>query len=261
MDINQLFQKITDFKEVEALALGGSRATGNNDKTSDYDVYVYITSDLPEDMRRSILSDFCSVMEIGNHYWELEDNCTLDDGTDIDIIYRNLDDFDHALDNVINKNSINYGYTTSMWHNLLTSKILYDEHGRFKDLKDKYDVKYPAKLKEKIIQKNRNLLSGVLPSYDLQIKKAINRNDMVSINHRLTEFLACYFDIIFALNEKTHPGEKRLVEICKEQCSLLPLDFEQNLVRLFKTMYTDEVLAVIRDMVFQLDEVINLDIN
>ena len=57
------------------------------------------------------------------------------------------------------------------------------------------------------------LLSGMLPSFDAQIEKAENRKDFVSVNHRVTEFLASYFDIIFALNEMTHPGEKRMQSI------------------------------------------------
>ena len=47
-----------------------------------------------------------------------------------------------------------------------------------------------------------NLLSGMLPSFDTQIKKAEKRRDLVSVNHRVTEFLASYFDILFALNER-----------------------------------------------------------
>lgn len=51
-------------------------------------------------------------------------------------------------------------------------------------------------------------MNGKLPSYDRQIKKAQERGDIVSVNHRITAFLESYFDVIFALNRQTHPGEK-----------------------------------------------------
>ena len=40
-DVNKLFEELGSLSQVEAVALGGSRATGRNDEKSDYDVYVY----------------------------------------------------------------------------------------------------------------------------------------------------------------------------------------------------------------------------
>ena len=90
VDVNSLFEEIGKLPQVEAIALGGSRATGRNDEKSDYDIYVYITSSIPECERRSILGKYCKYMEIGNSFWELEDDVTLKDGIDMDIIYRNI---------------------------------------------------------------------------------------------------------------------------------------------------------------------------
>jgi hypothetical protein len=93
------------------------------------------------------------------------------------------------------------------------------------------------------------LLSGMLPSFDTQIEKAENRNDFVSVNHRVAEFLASYFDIIFALNEMTHPGEKRMQSICAKECKILPNNFDENLNKLFNGMFCDKISPVIKDMV------------
>ena len=217
-DVNKLFEELGSLSQVEAVALGGSRATGRNDEKSDYDVYVYITSSIAENERRDILEKYCRYMEIGNSFWELDDDVTLNDGIDMDIIYRNMQDLDDMVSSVVIDCVPWNGYNTCMWHNLITAKIVIDKNGKLSALQEKYRIPYPKKLKENIISNNLKLLSGMLPSFDMQIKKAENRGDLVSVNHRVAEFLASYFDIIFALNEMTHPGEKRMQSICSKEC-------------------------------------------
>ena len=73
--------------QVEALALGGSRAGEQYDEKSDYDLYVYCTEVQQETVRRQILAESCSYMELGNRFWELEDDCVLRNGIPIDILY------------------------------------------------------------------------------------------------------------------------------------------------------------------------------
>lgn len=252
VNVHNLFQEIAALPQVEAIALGGSRATGRNDQKSDYDVYVYITDSIPPNDRRLILEKYCMYMEIGNSFWELEDDVTLKDKTDMDIIYRNISDFDNMVESVVTKCNPRNGYTTCMWHNLITSKVIVDKTARLTALQEKYHIPYPQKLKENIISYNLKLLSGMLPSFDTQIKKAENRRDLVSVNHRVTEFLASYFDIIFALNEMPHPGEKRMQSICSAECNILPDNFDANLNRLFDGMFRDNISSVISDMVHEL---------
>ena len=231
--INQLFEALARLDEVEAIALGGSRAGENYDEKSDYDVYLYVTGAIPEQTRREILETYCSYMELGNHFWEYEDNCTLSSGVDIDILYRNMDDFTADVASVVEQCRPRNGYTTCMWHNLKTCKILYDRDGRLAAAKRRFDVPYPQALKAAIVVRNMRLLSDSLPAYDAQIAKAAGRGDLVSVNHRTAAFLEAYFDVLFALNEQTHPGEKRLVQLCLERCTLLPADFEENIRALF----------------------------
>ena len=256
VNVDALFEELSRLPQVEAIALGGSRATGRNDEKSDYDVYVYLTAPLEEAYRRVILSKYCSYMEIGNTFWEMEDDVTLLDGIDMDIIYRNLEDFARGIASVVDDCTAWNGYTTCMWHNLITSRILFDRTGRLQKLQVRYQIPYPQKLKENIISRNLNLLSGMLPSFDTQILKAENRGDLVSVNHRVTEFLASYFDILFALNEMTHPGEKRMQHICAKECNILPEHFDSNLNRLFGDMFRKPIYPVIRDMVEEIRRII-----
>ena len=234
--VNQLFGELANLEQVEAIALGGSRAGEFYDEKSDYDVYVYITSPISEETRRGILEKYCGYMEIGNQYWELEDNCVLKNNIDIDILYRDLDAFCEGVADVAEKYRAHNGYTTCMWHNLLTCKIIYDKSGRLKKAKERFDIPYPDQLRDNIIKRNTNLLYAAMPAYSLQIKKACARNDRVSIVHRTAAFLESYFDVLFALNRQTHPGEKRLIELCRKTCALLPNNFEENLDRLFHDM-------------------------
>lgn len=249
VDVLQLFEEMGNIPQVEAIALGGSRATGRCDEKSDYDVYVYVTGSIEEKERRAILDKYCSYMEIGNSFWELEDDVTLKDGIDMDIIYRDMKEFEAGISSVVENCIAWNGYTTCMWYNLITSKTVLDKNGHFSALQEKYRIPYPQKLKENIISNNMKLLSGMLPSFDTQIKKAEMRGDLVSVNHRVTEFLASYFDILFALNEMPHPGEKRMQQICEKECNILPAHFEENLERLFEGMFKGNIASVIKDMV------------
>ncbi|MCI9083301.1 MAG: DUF4037 domain-containing protein [Lachnospiraceae bacterium] len=235
-----IFRKLAELDRVEAIALGGSRAGREYDEKSDYDVYVYVRGPVEEAKRREILSLSCSYMEIGNHFWEYEDNGVLNSGVDIDILYRDLEEFCRGIERVVVQCRPANAYTTCMWHNLLNCKIIYDREGKLQAAKRKYDVPYPQKLKEAIIERQLKLMDSAMPAYKIQIEKAVMRKDVVSINHRVTEFLASYFDLLFAVNEKTHPGEKRLMELCKKYCSVLPDHFEENIRILLSHLYADD---------------------
>lgn len=237
--IEKLFNELAALPQIEAVALGGSRAGEVYDEKSDYDVYLYCTDTVDEEVRRGILEKYCSYMEIGNSFWELEDNCVLNNGIDIDILYRDLDSFAEGVASVVEGHQAYNGYTTCMWHNLNTCKIIYDKDGRLQDVKNRFFVPYPKQLKENIIDKNMKLLSVAMPAYKLQIAKAVERKDMVSIGHRTAAFMESYFDIIWAMNELTHPGEKRLVSLCQKQCKILPADFEENINQLYADLFTD----------------------
>ena len=236
--VNQLFRELSSLPQIEAIALGGSRAGVHFDESSDYDVYLYCTESVDENVRRTLLAKYCSYMEIGNRFWETEDNCTLKNGIDIDILYRDLDDFCSGLSYVVEQCQPYNAYTTCMWHNLKTCKILFDRNGRLTAAKERFDVPYPEKLRSAILERGWDLLRKKLPAYELQINKAVKRGDLISVNHRTAAFLETYFDILFALNRQTHPGEKRMVQFCLERCEILPKNFEKNLNTLFADLFS-----------------------
>lgn len=256
--IEQLFDELKGLENVEAIALGGSRAGEHYDEKSDYDIYVYVNSPVDDDVRKAILQKYCSYMEIGNHYWEYEDNCQLSNGVDIDIIYRSLESFCREIADVVESFHAHNGYTTCMWYNLLTCRIVFDRNGELENAKKRFDVPYPPQLRENIIRQNLNLVSDAAPAYCLQIKKALARGDKVSVLHRTTAFLESYFDIIFAVNRLTHPGEKRLLSLCRERCEILPENFEENINELFDHLFEnpDTVMSIIDRIISELKAIL-----
>lgn len=50
--VNEIFEKLSALPQVEAIALGGSRANGVFDEKSDYDVYVYVTDNIDNGVRK-----------------------------------------------------------------------------------------------------------------------------------------------------------------------------------------------------------------
>lgn len=258
-DAENLVKELSSCVEVEAIALGGSRAGGNFDEKSDYDLYVYCSGETPEATRRALLQKYCSHMEIGNRYWECEDDVTLNCGTDMDIVYRSYEGFAAEIADVADAFHARNGYTTCLWYNLVNCKILFDRTGRLTDLQKTYTREYPKRLKDNIISRNFALLRGTLPAYEMQIAKAAKRGDFVSVNHRVAEFLASYFDIIFALNGRLHPGEKRLLELSEKMCPILPLDFRANIDRLLLNMYSapQALNSAVSRVIDNLQDVIN----
>ena len=253
-----LFRDFSDLAQVEAIALGGSRAGEVFDEKSDYDIYLYCTGEVTEAEKRPILGKYCSYLELSNHFWELEDNCRLKNGIDMDILYRNLDDFVLDVASVVEQKNARNGYTTCMWHNLRTCKIVYDANGRLMEAKRRFSVPYPQELKRNIIDRNCKLLYAYMPAYSDQIRKAVKRNDLVSINHRTAAFMESYFDVIFALNEQTHPGEKRLIRLAKERCAILPNHFEENIQKLYSNLFInpEEAVAVLEEMIVELKQIL-----
>jgi hypothetical protein len=93
--------------------------------------------------------------------------------------------------------------------------------------------------------------------YLKQIRAAIVRHDPVSLNHRVAAWLASYFDILFAINGRFHPGEKRLL-IYAAELPILPeqvLTDVSELCALAGELHED-VTGLVERMLARLDKTI-----
>jgi predicted nucleotidyltransferase len=239
MNINtQLRDMISAFSKlegVEGILLAGSHAMKTNDKDSDYDIYIYTIKEISIENRKTITDVFCSYIELNNTFWEKEDDGFLKrDNVPIEIIYRNLNFIDDLLNRTLIKCEADVGYTTCFWSNFINSIILYDKNGNLNKLQKKYKVSYPHELKENIVKKNYPLLRLKVPAYYYQIEKALKRDDYISVNHRVAALFASYFDIIFAINEAPHPGEKKILKIIKDNKFKAPNNMELSINNILK---------------------------
>jgi hypothetical protein len=133
--------------------------------------------------------------------------------------------------------------------------MLFDRTGWFAKLQEKCNQPYPEPLKKAIIVRNYPVLRGIIPSYYGQIQKAVKRRDSLSINHRLAAFFASYFDILFAINEIPHPGEKGMLKYLEAHCSKVPPDMGKQVEAILSLAARDDVglLEMLRGLLDNLD--------
>ena len=193
---------------------------------------MYVSDDIPLDLRASI-ADGSPRAEIGNATWEPGDEwIDVEIGTAVDVMYRRLGWIEEQIDRVLVQHQASVGYSTCFWYNVLNSRALFDRSEWFAGLQRRATMSYPPELRRAIIRKNYPLLRRNQSSYLHQIELAVMRNDLFSVNHRVAALLASYFDVLFAVNEFPHPGEKRIVQYASAKCSKLPAEMERQVTEL-----------------------------
>ena len=253
MDIlSEIVDEFKSEESIKAIVLGGSCATQYNDSDSDYDLYIYSDKPVNVTKRRQIAEKFAQKFEVDNNFFENGDEWLLKNSPKgIDIMYRSPDWIEGQIKRIWEDYGASVGYSTCFIYNVKNSKILYDPAGWYKNLQAKVSGEYPEPLRKNIIAKNLPLLYGKMAAtFADQIILAVKRGDINSVNHRISAFLASYFDVIFAINKQLHPGEKRLIRFAKENCNILPENFEKNIENLItsteKEKYLNEIIKELK---------------
>jgi predicted nucleotidyltransferase len=222
---------------VKAVVLSGSRGSGRSDEGSDIDLYVYAEPEPPRELRADLAQRFGVRASIGNDFWEPGDEWVASrTGNVVDIMYRSPAWIEQQLDRVLLRHQASVGYSTCLVYNVLHSKTLYDRDEWFASLRAKAEQPYPEPLRRAIIARNHPILRSTLSSYAHQIAVALERNDLISVNHRIAALLASYFDILFAINRMFHPGEKRLAAYVLANCAKHPPEFEAQVHELLSAI-------------------------
>jgi hypothetical protein len=251
-------QKIADrfalIPEVEAVALAGSRTAQFADDSSDIDLYVYGREIIPIALRGEIPGD-ARRSEIGNSVWEPGDEwIDAENGIGIDVMFRTKNWIEDQLARVLKRHEASIGYSTCFWFNIRSSRALFDRSGWFRVLQDNASQPYPDPLKRAIIAKNHPILRNTISSYIHQIELARRRNDPISVNHRTAALLASFFDIVFAVNEQPHPGEKRQLEFAQVLCRNLPIGMADRIRALLASVPDGPVIERANTLLDGLDQ-------
>lgn len=220
---------------VEAVALGGSLASGGADGASDVDLYVYGDPPPAPADRAALVEQAGGALglELDNRTFEPGDEwIDGETGVAVDVMFRAPAWIEGELDRVLVRHEARLGYTTCLWANVRASRPLFDRSGWFAALQARAAAPYPEPLRRAIVAKNLAVMARTQSSFLRQLERAALRGDAVAVNHRLAAFLACAFDALFALNGEPHPGEKRLLAAVAVRCKLVPPGFIDDVGRL-----------------------------
>lgn len=234
---SEIATEYSTIPETEAVALSGSLGSGSDDDKSDMDVYVYTKSVIPLESRKALILRRADHYELNNQFWETGDEWKeRSAGISVDVMYRNISWIEDQLDAALVRHQPSIGYSTCIWYNVQSSRILFDRNGWFEKLQAKARQPYPEELRRAIVRKNHPLLRSNISSYREQLRKAVERKDLVSVNHRVAALFAGYFDILFAVNRLLHPGEKRLAQFASRNCSLKPDNMDDTLEAVLRSL-------------------------
>jgi hypothetical protein len=243
---NKVAEQYKNIPSIETIALGGSLTSGTLDQHSDIDLYVYSKEIIPLGKRKAIVEKLgASKADLNLTFWDTGDEWfDRITGIEVDVTYWSPDWIEAQLERVLTAHQASMGYTTCFWRTVKNSQILYDREGWFANLQEKSNQPYPIQLKQAIIAKNHPVLRAVIPSYYGQIKKALERHDLVSVNHRLAALFASYFDVLFALNEILNPGEKKILRFVKEQCRQIPASLERQIENILQLAAVGDIIIL-----------------
>lgn len=239
--------------DIDAFVLSGSKTSLINDEMSDYDIYVYSKDKVNIETRKKFANKYDAYCELGNDYFEYGDEFIIKDYIYLDFMYRDLSFAENEINYVWKNCNAKLGYTTAFLYNIRNSKILYDKDSKFQNLQNELiNNEYPDKLKENIIKRNWIIMNEFFG----QLKTAVKRDDIISVNHRLAALLASYFDILFALNKELHPGEKKLIKYAYKLCKNLPKNFEKDLNNIITRELNKNILDNLNSLIENIKKII-----
>lgn len=123
--ITFIFLEFQSLPEVEAIVIEETTPVALSSTQSICHIYIFGNTQLSENDRNSILSQYCARREIKDSLEHCEDECLLDNGVDIDIIYQACNTNCNQTATSKQQNEL------SMLPEPQQYRVIYDRTGRF----------------------------------------------------------------------------------------------------------------------------------
>lgn len=225
---------------VRAVFVGGSRATGLADAASDTDLYALHAGPLPgADARAAALAPVADGGAVTEETaWGTEDHLHIG-GHLVEIVY--LDSAGLDLDVFYSPGVGPTGYTTAFLHTLAAGLVVADPHGELAAIRERLAT-YPEATRQRVLAQAPRELA----QYVADLAKAQARADWPGVSDRRARFQELWFDLLFAVNRRYHPGEKRLLDHLLS-CPARPADARHRWTRATLAPADDEALSGLLD--------------
>ncbi|MEM9954244.1 MAG: nucleotidyltransferase domain-containing protein [Chloroflexota bacterium] len=234
--VSNLLTQLRQVDSVEAIALGGSYASGKATVTSDIDIGLYYHDDAPfaiDDIRdiADAVNDEPNptVTDFGDWgKWVNGGGWLTIEGQRVDFLYRSLNTLQYWIEQSHNgiieldyyQQPVTGFYSYMYLAELAICVPLRDEHQHIVQIKSQIAT-YPPKLKDKIIREFSWMADFTL--YHAEV--AIQRGDVYGAVGCIHRVIACIVQIIYAKNERYFLSDKGTIA----ECAKMPIivnDFE-----------------------------------
>ena len=219
--LERLVTTVRDLPGYVAMSLGGSTQVGLADDHSDYDIHVFWRAPLagPEQRAERLgrIADPGSV-RVDIRSWGLEDWLHID-RRPVELTYFNLDDLQAHVAQAYGQGLADEGFATALLYIIATGHPLFDATGEVAALRERLHAQFPESTRDLLLTHHTPLLG----TYVKHLRLAQARGDLLSVQHRRYTVQMVFFNLLFTLNRRYHPGEKRLL-IHVARCPLQPPD-------------------------------------
>lgn len=221
--VRDVAQALVALEGIRAVSLGGSRALGMEDASSDTDLYVWYRSSLvAAELRQSALNHLA---DDGIHPFDSfgpEDHWTFE-GKKYEVVYLDLDDIWTQIGQARTVGLDSEVCATAFLHTAYASVPIADPYADLEHLHTDLST-FPEATR--MIQLNQ--LPLMAEEFASQLRGAQGRQDWAMVVRRRAGLLDVTVSLLFAVNRRYHPGEKRLLKHVSE-CNICPPDMAGRL--------------------------------